>query len=68
MRKTYIMCGLMRLATRRDRGAVFGEDRLQTCEARGEGMLDLCIKHLEDGHAETCAPTGPTTPCQSPRV
>jgi hypothetical protein len=47
IRKTYIMCGLTRLVTRRDREAIFGEDRLQTREARGEGMLDLCITHLE---------------------
>jgi hypothetical protein len=47
MRKTYIIFGSMRLVTRRDRGAVRGEDRLETREACGEGMLDLFIKHLE---------------------
>jgi hypothetical protein len=47
MRKTYIISGSTRLVTRRDRGAVRGEDRLEAREARGEGMLDLCIKHLE---------------------
>jgi hypothetical protein len=47
MRKTYIIFGSTRLVTRWDRGAVRGEDRLETREARGEGMLDLCIKHLE---------------------
>jgi hypothetical protein len=47
MRKTYIIFGSTRLVTRRDRGAVRGEDRLEMREARGEDMLDLCIKHLE---------------------
>jgi hypothetical protein len=47
MRRTYIIFGSMRLVTRRDRGAVRCEDRLEVREARGEGMLDLCIKHLE---------------------
>jgi hypothetical protein len=47
MRKTYIIFGSTRMVTRRDRGTVRGEDRLETREARGEGMLDLCIKHLE---------------------
>jgi hypothetical protein len=47
MRKTYIIFGSTRLVTTRDRGAVIGEDRLETREAHGEGMLDLCIKHLE---------------------
>jgi hypothetical protein len=30
MRQTYIIFGLMRLVTRRDRGAIRGEDRLET--------------------------------------
>jgi hypothetical protein len=47
MRKTYIIFGSTRLVMRRDRGVVKGEDRLETHEARGEGMLDLYIKHLE---------------------
>jgi hypothetical protein len=39
MRKTYVIFGSTRLVTRPDRGAVRGEDRLEACEARGEGML-----------------------------
>jgi hypothetical protein len=41
MRKTYIISGSTRLVTRRDRGAVRGEDRLEAREARGEGILEL---------------------------
>jgi hypothetical protein len=47
IRKTYIIFGSTRLVTSRDRSAVRGEDRLEAREARGEGMLDLCIKHIE---------------------
>jgi hypothetical protein len=47
MRKTYVIFGSTRLVTRRDRGAVRGEGHLETREAHGEGILDLCIKHLE---------------------
>ena len=49
MRKTYIRCGggSTRLPPRRDRGAVCGEGRLETHEARGEARLGDCIKTPE---------------------
>jgi hypothetical protein len=47
MRETYVVCGLPRLTTRRERGDVLGEARLETREGRGEGMLDGLVKHLE---------------------
>ena len=52
MRKTYIIhgvsgAGCTRLSTRRDKGAVLGEARLEPRVARGEGMLDLRIKAWE---------------------
>ena len=49
MRKTYIISGggSTRLATRRDLGAVFGEDHLEMRVARVEGRLDLLIKTAE---------------------
>lgn len=46
-RKTYILGGATRLATRRDRGAVGGVGSLETAEARAEGRLDLLIQNLE---------------------
>ena len=52
MRKTYIIhgvseAGCTRLSTRRDKGAVLGEARLEPRVACGEGMLDLRIKAWE---------------------
>ena len=47
MRKTYIISGPTRLATRRDRVAIGRVGSPETREARGEGRLDLFIKNLE---------------------
>lgn len=49
MRKTYIIHGVSvggctRLSTRRDKGAIRGEARLEPRVARAEGRLDLRIK------------------------
>jgi hypothetical protein len=39
MRKTYIIFGSRRLVTTRDRGAVIGEDRLETVKL----MVRVCL-------------------------
>jgi hypothetical protein len=42
-----LVCELPRLAMRHDRGAIFGEALLETCEGRGAGMMDGLVKQPE---------------------